>query len=81
MAQCDYTNFICKCSHTTMQDAPAIAIVLLLLVTPVIINNLREFNKERKGSNGEECKISKASSKFYKPGTHNYLCRLDGAHS
>jgi alpha-glucoside transport system permease protein len=29
--------------------ASAIAIVLLLLVTPVIINNLREFNKERKG--------------------------------
>ena len=29
--------------------ASAIAIVLLLLVTPVIINNLRQFNKERKG--------------------------------
>ncbi len=29
--------------------ASAIAIVLLLLVTPVIINNLREFNKERRG--------------------------------
>jgi len=29
--------------------ASAIAIVLLLLVTPVIINNLREFNRERKG--------------------------------
>ena len=29
--------------------ASAIAIVLLLLVTPVIINNLRQFNKGRKG--------------------------------
>lgn len=29
--------------------ASAIAIVLLLLVTPVIVNNLRQFNKERKG--------------------------------
>jgi ABC-type sugar transport system permease subunit len=29
--------------------ASAIAIVLLILVTPVIINNLRQFNKERKG--------------------------------
>jgi len=29
--------------------ASAIAIILLLLVTPIIINNLRQFNKERKG--------------------------------
>jgi alpha-glucoside transport system permease protein len=29
--------------------ASAIAIVLLLLVTPVIVNNIRSFNEQRKG--------------------------------
>ena len=36
-------------SYNHAGRASAIAIVLLLLVTPVIINNLREFNKGRKG--------------------------------
>jgi len=36
-------------TYTHAGRASAIAIVLLLLVTPVIINNLRQFNKERKG--------------------------------
>jgi alpha-glucoside transport system permease protein len=36
-------------TYTNKGRASAIAIVLLLLVTPVIINNLRQFNKERKG--------------------------------
>jgi len=36
-------------SYNHAGRASAIAILLLLLVTPVIINNLREFNKGRKG--------------------------------
>ncbi len=36
-------------TYTNKGRASAIAIVLLLLVTPVIINNLRQFNKGRKG--------------------------------
>lgn len=36
-------------SYNHAGRASAIAIVLLLLVTPVIINNLRQFNKGRKG--------------------------------
>jgi alpha-glucoside transport system permease protein len=36
-------------SYNHAGRASAIAIVLLLAVTPVIINNLRQFNKERKG--------------------------------
>jgi len=36
-------------TYTHAGRASAIAIVLLLLVTPIIINNLRQFNKERKG--------------------------------
>jgi len=36
-------------TYTNAGRASAIAIVLLLLVTPIIINNLRQFNKERKG--------------------------------
>jgi alpha-glucoside transport system permease protein len=36
-------------TYTNKGRASAIAIVLLLLVTPVIIYNLRQFNKERKG--------------------------------
>ncbi len=36
-------------TYTNKGRASAIAIVLLLLVTPIIINNLRQFNKDRKG--------------------------------
>ncbi|MDT8381391.1 MAG: sugar ABC transporter permease, partial [Brevefilum sp.] len=36
-------------TYTHQGRASAIAIVLLVLVTPVIIYNLRQFNKERKG--------------------------------
>jgi alpha-glucoside transport system permease protein len=36
-------------TYTHKGRASAIAIVLLILVTPVIIYNLRQFNKERKG--------------------------------
>lgn len=36
-------------TYTHAGRASAIAIILLLLVTPIIINNLRQFNKERKG--------------------------------
>ena len=36
-------------SYNHAGRASAIAIVLLLAVTPVIINNLRQFNRERKG--------------------------------
>ncbi len=36
-------------TYTHQGRASAIAIVLLILVTPVIIYNLRQFNKERKG--------------------------------
>lgn len=36
-------------TYTHKGRASAIAIVLLVLVTPVIIYNLRQFNKERKG--------------------------------
>jgi alpha-glucoside transport system permease protein len=36
-------------TYTHAGRASAIAIVLLLLVSPIIINNLRQFNKERKG--------------------------------
>ena len=36
-------------SYNNAGRASAIAIVLLIFVTPVIIYNLRQFNKERKG--------------------------------
>ncbi len=36
-------------TYTDAGKASAIAIVLLLLVTPVIINNVRQFNQSRKG--------------------------------
>ena len=36
-------------SYNHAGRASAIAIVLLLFVTPIIIYNLRQFNKERKG--------------------------------
>jgi len=36
-------------TYTHKGRASAIAIVLLIAVTPVIIYNLRQFNKERKG--------------------------------
>ena len=29
----------------------------------------------------KSAKSQKRAQSFYKPGTHNYLCRLDGAHS
>lgn len=44
--------------------ASAIAIILLLLVTPVIINNIRSFNQQRRGSNGKESKIPKIIPKL-----------------
>jgi len=41
--------YLQRFTYTNQGRASAIAIVLLLLVTPVIINNLRQFNKDRKG--------------------------------
>jgi alpha-glucoside transport system permease protein len=41
--------YLQRFTYTNNGRAAAIAIVLLLLVSPVIINNLRQFNKERKG--------------------------------
>jgi len=41
--------YLQRFTYTHNGRAAAIAIVLLILVSPVIINNLRQFNKERKG--------------------------------